>query len=165
MSDMSKAQDEMNVFLQFAEAAGFAVEPASVRPQQPPFPDISCRIDGQLRYFELTRAADQAIADDVGRLIVEERRTGIGGVGEFHVYDDRATLRETVERKARKDHQTDGHPLDLLIYYDGVFNAVATFRHLEATFRELQAEYRQRWRGIWLYDSSSGRVLSPNHEA
>lgn len=158
---MTKAAHELEIFRQFAEAVGLAVGLDSICSQSPPLPDISCEIDGQPRYFELTRVADQSISNDVGNLLKEARKTGVGGVGEAHVYDDRAMLRDTVERKAAAKHETKGDRFDLLLYYDGVFHAVTTFRHIEATFRELQARYSGRWAAIWLYDRSSRRFLGP----
>jgi hypothetical protein len=156
---VSKADHEREVFLEFAHAAGLDVDRDSVQSEEPPRPDISCLVAGERRYFELTRAANQEIADEVGHLLTKARRTGETGAGEAHVYNDELTLRATVARKAASSHETGGAPLDLIVYYDGVFHPALSFESVESTFRELQAEYRGRWNAIWLYDRRTKQVL------
>jgi hypothetical protein len=85
---VGKAAEEREVFEEFATVAGLAIDPGSIRSEAPPLPDISCRIGGDTRYFELTRAANQGIADEVGRLLVRGRKTGEGGVGRPQVHND-----------------------------------------------------------------------------
>jgi hypothetical protein len=157
---VNKADHEVAVFREFVEVAGLPVDPDSIRPAESPWPDISCTIAGQVHYFELTRAADQGIADNMGGLIVKGRRTGEGGVVAAQAYDDRSILRVAVERKASATHETGGQPLSLLVYYDGVFHALGSFTFIESTFRALQAQYHGRWNAIWLYDRNKKEVLA-----
>jgi len=156
---VGKADAEREVFGEFAAVAGLAIDHGSIRSEAPPLPDISCRIGGATRYFELTRAANQGIADEVGRLLVKGRKAGEGGVGRPQVYNDEKTLRAAVERKAAAKHETDGAPLDLIVYYDGVFHPVPSFDWVESAFRSLQAEYRHRWGTIWLYDRTTKQIF------
>jgi hypothetical protein len=81
------------------------------------------------------------------------------GVGNAHGYDDRAILRDAVEKKANKAHETHGHPLELLVYYDGVFHGGAQREIARGAFAELQEEFNGRWRRMWLYDAPSKEVL------
>jgi hypothetical protein len=157
---MSKADHERNVFQEFVELARLPIDAGSIRSEEPPLPDISCSIAGQRRFFELTRAVDQGIANDMGCLFVNAHKTGVGGIVPAHSYDDCAILGEAVERKADVAHKTDGNPLDLLVYYDGVFHTLTSFDLIEPLFRALQAKYRTRWRAIWLYDRNRKTVLS-----
>jgi hypothetical protein len=156
---VGKADEERQVFEEFATVAGLAIDPGSIRSEAPPLPDISCRIGGDTRYFELTRAANQGIADEVGHLLVKGRKTGKGGVGRPQVYNDAKTLRAAVERKAAAKHKTHGARLDLIVYYDGAFHPVPSFDWVESTFRSLQAEYRHRWGTLWLYDRTTKQIL------
>jgi hypothetical protein len=152
---VTKAEHEREVFLEFAAVVGLDVDPESARAEAPPRPDISCLVAGTRHYFELTRAANQEIANEVGHLLAKARRTGETGVGRAQAYNDEVSLRDAVARKAASNHETDGAPLDLIVYYDGVFHPVPSFEWVEATFRELQAEYRERWNAIWLYDRTT----------
>jgi hypothetical protein len=154
---MSKADDERQVFESFAIAARLEAE--SIESRKPPYPDISCRIGNVVRYFELTRAANQGIADEVGRLLAKARKTGESGVGRAQVYNDEATLRAAVARKAESSHETDGAPLDLVVYYDGVFHPAPEFEWIEQAVSELRAQYCGRWNAIWLYDHTTKRLL------
>jgi len=156
---VGKAEEEREVFEEFAAVAGLAIDAGSIRSEKPPLPDISCHIGGDARYFELTRAANQGVADEVGRLLVKGRKTGEGGVGRPQVYNDEKTLRAAVEQKAAAKHETHGAPLDLIVYYDGMFHPVPSFDWVESTFRSLQAEYRHRWGAIWLYNRTSKQIL------
>jgi hypothetical protein len=156
---VTKAKEERELFREFATAARLGVDPDSIRSEDPPLPDISCRIAGKVRYFELTRAANQDIADEVGRLWVQGRRTGETGAGRAHVYGDPQTLRGAVERKAAATHETRGVPLDLLVYYDPAFHPSPEPEWVESTFRELQAKYRDRWNAMWLYDRTDKWIL------
>jgi hypothetical protein len=157
---VSKTDHEVTIFREFVELAGLPVDPDSIRPEQSPWPDISCTIAGQVHYFELTRAADQGFADDVGALFAKGRRTGEGHVSAAHSYDDHSILRMAIERKASATHETGGQPLSLLVYYDGVFHALNSFAFIESTFRALQIQYHERWHAIWLYDRNKKAVLA-----
>ena len=159
-ASVSKADDERAVFSEFAKAARLGVEPESVHSEEPPLADISCRLGGKVRYFELTRVASQSIANEVGRLRVKGRRTAGSGVSRPQVYSDEKALRAAVERKAAVRHETHGARLDLVVYYDPQLHPPPSFEWVEETLRCLQAEYRERWGQIWLYDSSSGQVLA-----
>jgi hypothetical protein len=158
---MNKADDERRVFEEFAALAGLRIDPASVRSEEPPLPDISCLIDGRRHYFELTRVADQPLADETGRLLTRARKTGDGGVGRFLSYDDRTILVDAVERKAATRYQTGGDPRSLLVYYDGVIHVLALLELVEPTFRDLQTKYRHHWTALWLYDRVGKRCLGP----
>jgi hypothetical protein len=149
---MSKAEHERAVFTEFVIVAGLDVPLASIKSQEPPLPDIACTLAGAPHMFELTRVADQEIANDVGMLLTKASRTGEGGVGGAHSYDDKAILRRAVERKATARHVTQGAPLSLLAYYDGVFHELGSFDWVRATFEQLVEEYAARWHSMWLFD-------------
>jgi hypothetical protein len=68
-------------------------------------------------------------------------------------------LRAAVARKAESSHETGGAPLDLIVYYDGLFHPVPQFEWIEEAAKELRAQYRDRWNAIWLYDHTKKRLL------
>jgi len=155
----NKKEHERRVFSDFVIEAGLDVAPDSIRSEEEPLPDISCRMNGQLHYFELTRVSDQSIANEVGALLSTARRTGKGGVGRAMSYDDRQMLREAIERKIGKTYKTKGAPFDLLVYYDDAVSPSPLPDLIDSIFRELQNEFHQRWNKIWLYDWPNKQVM------
>jgi hypothetical protein len=157
---INKTQEhEQKVFSNFVNAAKLNVIPDSIRPEEAPLPDISCHIDGHLHYFELTRVADQSIANEVGALLKETRRTGKGGVGHVTWYDDRQMLRKAITRKNDKKYETHGAPLDLLVYYDVTISPSPLPELIDSIFHSLQTEFHDQWNKIWLYDWSNNQVM------
>jgi hypothetical protein len=157
--DLDKETHEQMIFKDFVRAAGLHVLLGSIHSKEPPLPDISCELDGQLHYFELTRASDQKIANDVGALLKNTYKTGTGGVGQAMSYDDREMLRTAIERKNNKTYKTNGAPIDLLVYYDGVTSPSPLPDLIDETFRSLQTESQTQWNKIWLYDWPNNRIL------
>jgi hypothetical protein len=74
---LKKAAEERKVFRRFAKAAGLELLPRSVRSGTSPYPDISCRINGVRRYFEVTRMAHRSFANAVGHGLRQMKRTGV----------------------------------------------------------------------------------------
>lgn len=75
------------------------------------------------------------------------------------IYDDRAALKETIERKARKTHQRLGRPVALLIYIDGVFHPPKMPSSWARTILGNEGPQRN-WAGIWLYDAAYDRIIA-----
>src|SRR5262245_45571448 len=117
-----KSKHEREVFRRFALTAGLAVNVRSIRSTASPRPDLSCRVAGVPHYFELTRMVRPGSADLMGRHLAQLERYGSATALGADSYDDRIALRETIERKAAKSHQTDGRPFVLVIYIDGVYH-------------------------------------------
>jgi len=153
-----KEKHECQVFRDFASEAELNVDLDSIRSETVPLPDISCRINGKLHYFELTRVSDQNIANETGKLLSSTHRTGEGGVGRAMSYDDRQMLREAIERKTGKTYKINGAPFDLLIYYDSAVSPSPLPDLIDSTFRKLQIEFHQYWNKIWLYDWPNNQV-------
>lgn len=117
---------ERSIFRRFVRAVNLPINPWSVRSLKPPFPDISCRLNGVPHYFELTRMVERAFANSMGHHLSQLTRTGsVAPLAD--IYDDRAALKETIERKARKTYQRLGRPVALLIYIDGVSSSKDAF--------------------------------------
>ena len=157
---MSKAEHELGVFKAFVCAARLPIAIDSIKCEDPPAPDVSCLLKGTPVYFELTRAAAQDIADDVGRSFRRVKTERVV-VGQAHPYDDRQILENAVGRKAGAHHETNGRDLHLLVYYDGVFHAVGGLDVVEPIYRDLQGRFQDRWTAMWLFDQPSGTVIGP----
>jgi hypothetical protein len=90
------------VFHRFAIASGIALNRRSVRSTKPPFPDISCRVDGIQQYFELTRLVHPELANVMGAHLSQLSKTGAAPRVAAYCYDDRSALRETIGRSFKR---------------------------------------------------------------
>lgn len=155
---MDKEAHQLAIFKLFVESIPLSVDPNSIQSLQPPMPDISCSINGQKHFFELTRGADQGIADDIGKLASSTNTTD---VGEFRCFNDEHILVEAVEKKASKQYETNGCPVDLLVYFDGLFHypGYMATSELQPTLDSLQERFKNKWRHIWFYDYANNEHL------
>jgi hypothetical protein len=154
-----KAKGERAIFRRFAGASGLSINLKSVRSRKPPRPDISCRLRETPFYFEITRMAHQGSANAMGHHLSELARKGTAPALAPEPYDDRAALREAIERKAAGKYQTDGRPIGLLVFIDGVFHPP----HMPAPWARAVFEEKgpmERWNGIWLYDAVYDTVVA-----
>jgi hypothetical protein len=154
-----KKEDERRVFCRFMKAAGLSINPRSIRSPQEPRPDISCRLDGQPYYFEVTRMTHRNIANARGHHLDQLAHTGSAPPLGADIYNDRTALKQTIERKARKKYKTSGRPLALLIYLDGVFHPPKMPPSWARTILEEEGPNRN-WVGIWLYDAVYDRIVA-----
>lgn len=158
---VSKADGELRVFLSFAAAARLNIEKSTVRSELPPKPDIWCEIDGAPRFFELTRVADSAIANDIGFKCTSK---GVGSRPKVVSYSDREVVQDAVIAKVHKSYETLDTDFDLLLYCDGLFHPRVEVSFIREAMRELESMHRHRWGRIWLYDAVADRVLWPEEE-
>jgi hypothetical protein len=156
---LTRGEHERSVFRCFVKAAGLPINPRSIRSPREPRPDISCRLDGQPHYFELTRMTHRNIANARGHHLDQLALTGSAPPLGADIYNDRTALRQTIERKANKKCGTFGHPRALLIYLDGVFHLPKMPPSWARTILEDEGPNRH-WVGIWLYDAVYDRVLA-----
>ena len=99
---MEKDEHEREVFIEFAAAAGLNLDKESVRSAEPPEPDISCRVDGEERYFELTRVSDQNLANAFGETMTELKMGAESSVSRVVSYSDQDAVESAVKRKPEK---------------------------------------------------------------
>lgn len=154
MSKNSKAETkqtvEMSVFLSFARAASLAVESPDGK-TIPPVPDIRCKLNGLLHYFELSQIIDEEVAKDLG-----DQRKRKADVSEGTFFREEEPLIKLIQKKCNKKYETEGYDLDLLLYYDGQvpINPDAT---LKANKSVVIGALRPNgpFSRIWIYDSWS----------
>ena len=114
-----KAAREMRIFVQFAKAAGLAIEnarncePYTVTHAQPlpPYPDIAFTIAGEEKYIELAEITDETLAQRRDSLLKWKTEQGF-------TYSQAVPFLKTIRDKASNSYTTEGKELDLLLYYE-----------------------------------------------
>jgi hypothetical protein len=109
-SDDRKRMQELRAFLGFAKASSLPVDPSTVVCLDPPYPDLRCTINSSPYLFELGEVTDEGLA----RGYSDSLKTGRVTVG---WYSQDEPLSSILTLKAQKTYQTDGHPVDLVLYY------------------------------------------------
>ena len=149
--DARKEAFELATFQEFAVAAQLAVE--SPENAKPPRPDIRCRIDGAVYWFELGRITDSKLAQVVGNKWPEDPIP--------FSYEQKEPLARIIAKKAAATYETDGYPVDLVLHFDQQPpDRVALARHLQEYANDL-SDLRQRgpFTRMWIYDQWSRSVL------
>ena len=153
-SAIRKEVAELSVFSDFSAAAKLGVDPGTPKNEQPPLPDISCRIGGQPYLFELGEITDEALAGQIGRSL----RAGTDGEGGF--LSEEEPLVRMIVKKAGSTYQTAGVPVDLLLHYDKQY-PFAPANYLELHEEEIASALVPNgpFSRIWIYDGWNKTVL------
>jgi hypothetical protein len=103
-----KRIDEGKVFVRFVKASSLAGDSFEYENLDPPHPDISAKIGGEVYYFELGEITDEGLARGVS---VSEKTCEITGAPFSQV----GPLMKMFRDKCAKSYTTSGAPLDLLL--------------------------------------------------
>ncbi len=131
-----------------------AINPLDHENKNPPFPDVRIVINGEPHLFELAEVADQALA----RSTSEAAKMGSSGCVWFE--HDHTLIIRRLREKCTNSYQSDGSPVDLILYFD--------WHHappLPCTFDERdEAEIcrlilESDFSAVWIYDNRSVRIL------
>lgn len=155
----AKARNEISVFLRFVVRAAISTDVLSVKSLNPPYPDVSCVIGGVRRFFELTRMVHRGSANVIGNHLAELDKVGVSSPMPCDSYDDRSALRAAIQRKAHKVHETDGGPLALVVFIDGLFHPAGMPAEWARAILEEEGP-AGRWTEIWVYDDHRGVIVS-----
>ena len=68
-------------------------------------------------------------------------------------------LREAIKRKAKTKYETDGRPIGLLVFIDGVFHPPRMPACWAQAILEKEGP-KERWVSIWLYDAVYDRIIA-----
>lgn len=109
VSPEGKAEREMRIFNEFANAADLAIENA--RGCDPPCPDIVFTVAGEVKYMELAEITDETLARRRASLMKGNPEVGFA-------YSQAVPLLKTICDKAAKSYCTEGRRVDLLLYYE-----------------------------------------------
>lgn len=116
---MSAAQEkqarERLMFSGFAAQSGLEIDHASIASCSPPLPDIRCTISGTPYFFELAEVVPQEQAQALATKGVYT--TGFPDTAE----KGPKAMEAIIRRKQTKTYQTDGAPVDLLLYFNKDF--------------------------------------------
>jgi hypothetical protein len=109
----SHAEHELEVFHEFARAAGLRLDSESARVCNPPEPVILAQVAGQARYFELGRLADSGFA---AFMLEVDRRAPQPITPQYGKFG--YPQRDMLIQKLSKVYESFGRPIDLLLYFD-----------------------------------------------
>lgn len=109
-SDDRKRMLELRAFLGFVEASGLNIDRATAVCLDPPSPDIRCSLGSSRYFFELGEVTDEGLARRYSDSLKTGRITG----GWFSQDEP---LTSMITSKGQKAYQTDGAPIDLVLYY------------------------------------------------
>jgi hypothetical protein len=109
-SDDRKRMGELRAFLGFVHVSTLGIDPSSAVCLDPPYPDISCRLNSFRYYFEVGEVTDEGLASRYSLSLRTGRITG----GPFSQDEP---LRSMITSKAQKAYQTGNVPVDLLLYF------------------------------------------------
>jgi len=93
------------------EAAGLTLDLNSITNDEPPQLDIKCSVEGTPYYFELDEIADAELAMNYSRSLKTFDITG-------GVFSQEMPLIEMIRKKTARSYETNGAPVDLVLYYD-----------------------------------------------
>lgn len=108
--DDQKKVMESKVYWGFVKESGIPADPFMHENEDPPLPDISTTIQGDSYYFELGEITDEALA----RAAADAEKTGENIGTSFSELDP---LLRMFREKCLKKYQTDGKPVDLVLFY------------------------------------------------
>ena len=101
---------ESLIFISFAYETKLNPDPFEHSNEDPPRPDVLTSVDGREYFFELGEITDEAFAKRIADSI--KTKTVSGGA-----LSQEEPLAKMLKQKCEKQYETDGAPVDLLLYY------------------------------------------------
>ncbi len=143
----------MKLFLDFKEAATLEVDFGSEKNEKPPLPDIGCTISGSPYFFELGQIVDEELARDVNT----SRRTGADEASGW--FSAEGPLVRIIRNKAGSSYQTNGAPVDLVLYYDEQYPFESADYLGKYGGEVAQALNPGPFTRIWIYDTWTKTIV------
>ncbi|MDR3792172.1 MAG: hypothetical protein P4L03_02215 [Terracidiphilus sp.] len=153
--DEQQQTEESRMFVGFVQATSIVADPFAHINENPPRPDIRTSIDGRDYYFELGEITDEGLAKSISDSLKTKMVSG-------RAISQDEPLENMLKKKCKKTYETDGAPIDLLLYYwrQGPYEE-SIANYLRTNCRDIEARFRSsQFIRIWIYDWPSGRVLS-----
>jgi hypothetical protein len=156
-----KAEHEKEVLIELISAAKLQIDLSSIENRNPPEPDIHCINAQGAIYFELCRLLDQGMQ----RMILDMMHSAPEPVSPSN-YNVKLPERELLKRKIEKKYQTEGKPLELVLYYDNtnwLVGDVPVFyedfpSHAEHVMLPL-CKSQNKFQRVWVYERHLKTVL------
>jgi hypothetical protein len=109
-NQVEQKEDELSVFHLFCVASRLPIDIESIVSKPTPCPDIYCRLLGNEHFFELAEIINPGVAEKLSR----SRRK----LTPSFTYSQRECIELVVKKKSEKRYETEGNPVDLLLYFD-----------------------------------------------
>jgi hypothetical protein len=133
---MTKREHELQVFCDFAAAANLRLAEDSASNAEPPQPDILCKVDDEVQYFEIAEVMweipgqpGETLAKGLHRSEEASRhKAALVAAGKLaeaaqiqtwgrHPYPPLLSLRQALEKKCSRSYETSALKVSLLLYY------------------------------------------------
>jgi hypothetical protein len=152
--DERKQTNESLVFISFANSTGLIPDPFKHSNENQERPDIRTSIDGQDYYFELGEITDQGFARNIH---IAQKTKEITGCALSQV----DPLAKMLKQKCEKKYETNGAPVDLLLYYwRQCPYEPAIQEYLSKNQYEIENLFQEcQFKRIWIYNYNSRKVL------
>ena len=148
--------EESKTFVSFVRASGLSCDALDHENEDPPLPDIRAVVGDRPYYFELGEITDQGLAWAMGDALKTGEITGCA----FSQVDP---LLAMIRSKCGTRYQTNGNPVDLLLFYstqtpyepllNGCLNSFST----EITVLVAKSQFSR----LWIYsDCRPQKILS-----
>ncbi|MFZ0743783.1 MAG: hypothetical protein WAM85_05220 [Terracidiphilus sp.] len=156
--DEKKQTIESRAFLSFAGATNLIADPLKHSNEEPPQPDICTEINGSKYHFELGEITDENLAEGIATSLRTRMVSGCA-------LSQAEPLARMIAQKCQNRYETNGTPVDLLLYYWRQGPYLPT---IEQYFTE-NGPVVESWlmnsefKSIWIYDMDSKKVLWRAH--
>jgi hypothetical protein len=149
--DEKKQAKESRVFISFANATELIPDPFK---HSNGTPDIRTCINGCDYYFELGEITDESLPKGVAHSIKTKTVSGCA-------FSQEEPLAKMLKQKCEKQYETNGAPVDLLLYYWIQSPLEETIGdYLLRNILEIQELIQgSQYERIWIYDTDSGKVV------
>lgn len=154
-----KEVHELRVFREFALAAGLGKDADLAESRPSPEPDILCRSKAGARYFELGRLTDTEHAKTVLQALRQAPKPVTPDLSKIKLPE-----RDVLRRKLAKRYQSNGHPIELILYFDseprhleGGIPPVDFAFHAQHVMVPLLAKSMGPFERVWVFERASGR--------
>ena len=151
---VTKAERERRIFLEFVEASGLPINPATIENRPPPEPDIRCVVaeKGSVA-FELVELCNAELAKDIGDQIKR------GTDPTFLMLDDPGPI--ILRDKLQKRYCTDA-PIELLCYSGRI--AVSDDRSFASLLDVTDLEGMGPFRRVWFLGEETCEILGRSRQ-
>ncbi|GAA4885546.1 hypothetical protein [Ferrimonas pelagia] len=138
-SESEKGEVEIGIFRRFAEVAGWHCTEVAKQSPHEGKPDLKCRVNGELVYFELT----EACSEDVAKAVASARQAELPDVEQVKDYTS-----ATYRRKIMKRYAVSA-PVELLIYNVG--RTILSDEVLIENIKAISCRDKGQFRKVWYF--------------
>ena len=152
--DEKKQAFESEVFLSFAGATNLVADPLTHSNGERGQPDICTEINDSEYYFELGEITDEGFAQHIANSL-KTKEVSVCALSQEE------PLARMLEQKCRKKYETNGSPVDLLLYYRRQHPYLPAIEQYFAGNSSVIESWlmNSQFKSIWIYGMNSKKVL------